>query len=226
MTDFKKAIGEAFEVEVLRPPRLKQLPKPGFFFELDNWPKGYGPSDRNNSFYLNRDDSWYEKFEELAEYKKEKGDCNVPRGFPDNPSLGKWANTQRSQYKLLKDGMASPITAYRIRALEGIGFQWNSLDGLWYERLEELKEYKKEKGDCNVPQRYQDNRSLGKWVQTQQYQYRRWLNGEASALSENRIQRLEEIGFWWRIRGNPIPVRDNWRSRADSLARCKILSKL
>lgn len=33
---------------------------------------------------------WNERFEELLEYKKQHGDCNVPGRYKANPTLGRW----------------------------------------------------------------------------------------------------------------------------------------
>ena len=58
----------------------------------------------------------------------------------------------------------------------------------WDERLEELKQYKARHGDCNVPW---NHGSLGKWVKRQRNVRK---NGK---LSDDRIQKLDELGFDW-----------------------------
>jgi len=60
-----------------------------------------------------------------------------------------------------------------------------------------------------VPSRYPENPELGVWVGTQRTNYRLYLkakeSGEqssgASAMNEERIQQLEELGFVWSLRG-------------------------
>ena len=55
--------------------------------------------------------------------------------------------------------------------LDSIGFVWKfratpiSVD--WEVRFQQLVEYKRVHGDCNVPQRYKANPQLGTWVITQ-----------------------------------------------------------
>lgn len=217
MINFKTAIKEAYEVEVFPPPRLKHLPPTGFFFEFDDWPEGYGPRERNNSSNRTRktnDDSWYELFEQLEEYEKDHGDCDVPRHYPENQSLAYWVIRQRAQYRLKKRGKASHITDYRIRTLEEVGFKWKlgkTKEDLWYKRFEQLHEYQKQKGDCNVPENYPDNQPLATWVKTQRKQYRLKKIGKASCITADRISTLEEIGFQFNL------SEDLWNEKLEQL---------
>ena len=88
----------------------------------------------------------------------------------------------------------------RIRKLESIGFQWVSknafsmeeLCDLWHNRFQELKEYEKTYGNCNVSQRHE---VLGSWVKNQRRNYRLLKDGKSSAMSDDRIRKLESIGF-------------------------------
>jgi hypothetical protein len=63
---------------------------------------------------------------------------------------------------------------------------------MWEEKLDMLKEYKNKNGDCNVPKDWPD-RQLVNWVVAQRTKYR---NGK---LGYDRINRLGEIGFVWKI---------------------------
>ena len=50
----------------------------------------------------------------------------MPRGYAENPQLGKWVSTQRRQYnKFQQDPSTSQMTQERIERLESIAFQWN-----------------------------------------------------------------------------------------------------
>jgi len=70
------------------------------------------------------DSKWTERYNELVQYKDWHGDCNVPQRFKDNPKLGSWVFRQRQQYKNLKSGKKSHMTAQRIDMLKSIGFTW------------------------------------------------------------------------------------------------------
>jgi len=145
---------------------------------------------------------WIERYEELKQYKLQKGHCEVPNKYNDNPSLGSWVSNQRQQYKLLKEGKSSTMSKDRIGALEFIGFTWQMKEQSsvpWIEQYEELKQYKLQKGHCEVPNKYNENPSLGTWVKRQRTQYRLLNEGKSSIMSEERIGALEFIGFTWRM---------------------------
>mmetsp|Transcript_8673 Transcript_8673/g.17700 ORF Transcript_8673/g.17700 Transcript_8673/m.17700 type:complete len:356 (-) Transcript_8673:502-1569(-) len=167
------------------------------------------------------EERWYERFYELLEYKRVYGNCNVPRAWKENPSLARWINTQRDQYQLLTNKKSatgstprrkSNMTRERIRALESIGFEW-ALKILteWEVRLDEVNNYKAIYGDCNVPKEWSENRPLGDWVHTQRQQYRLYQEEKKSAMTEERIQALEDIGFSWDAR------EDIWQQRFNEL---------
>jgi hypothetical protein len=56
-----------------------------------------------------------------------------------------------------------------------------------------LAEYKQQHGDCSVPRSYSDMR-FARWITKQ-----RALK-KAGKLEAARIQRLEELGFVWKVR--------------------------
>ena len=59
-------------------------------------------------------DYWSLRFHQLCEFKAQFSHCRVPCGYPANPKLGKWVNTQRRCYRLYQEGKPSPMTAERI----------------------------------------------------------------------------------------------------------------
>ena len=52
-------------------------------------------------------------------------DCNIPKEWPENKSLGAWVSTQRKGYKAMLAGERSSMTPERQMALDSIGFTWN-----------------------------------------------------------------------------------------------------
>jgi hypothetical protein len=135
---------------------------------------------------------------ELADYRKEYGNCNVPRRYSDNLKLGQWVALQRKQYKLHLKGKASHMTLSRIQELESLGFEWKrACFTAWEDRLGELADYRKIHGHCNVPRSYSENSKLGRWVDTQKRQYRLHLGEKTSSMTVFRIQELESLGFEW-----------------------------
>jgi superfamily II DNA or RNA helicase len=132
--------------------------------------------------------AWDIKIEALKEYKKNHGDCLVPHNWPENKKLGIWVYKTRQHYKNGK------VSDERFKRLDDIGFVWDPLEFVWKRKFEALKEYKRNHGDCNVPQNSADNSQLSNWVQVQRTNYKK------GKLPENRIKCLESIGFEWNIR--------------------------
>jgi len=160
------------------------------------------PSSSANKKKFRTDQSiqWNQRFIELQIYKKAYGHCNVPRTYLQNPQLGTWINTQRKQYRLLQLGQNSQMTHDRIIKLEQLGFVWSKCGKSdWSMRFQELKEYKKEFGDCLVPQRYGPNPQLGTWVNNQRTQYRTFNEDGLGPMTSERVQMLEGIGFVWNV---------------------------
>lgn len=149
------------------------------------------------------DHKWNTKFEELRAFKEVHGHCEVPQRYKHNKSLGKWIGYQRNLY----DKKEKRLTKERINALESIGFRWRLAAPRfvpprvsWEDRFKELKRYKAQHGDCNVPKRYPLDPSLGMWVDRQRVQYRFYVKGEQSGMTRSRALALKEIGFQWTIR--------------------------
>jgi len=122
-----------------------------------------------------------EMFDRLKEYKAKYGDCVVPVKWTEDTKLGRWVIDQRHRKFVLSDE--------RISKLDSIGFTWKAKN--WDDMFERLLEYKLKHGDCLVPQYFKEDLKLGTWVIHQR--------SRKSALSEDRIERLDAIGFAWRV---------------------------
>ena len=138
-----------------------------------------------------QDDFWEEMFVALVTFKNKYNHCNVPRAFRDNPKLGTWVINQRHL------GNQKKLPATLKRRLEALGFVWNTLDEGWEQMFTVLADYRRQNGNCKVPQNWRDNPKLGKWVQHQRNSRR------TGALSEERIHRLDKIGFQWKPSKGP-----------------------
>ena len=67
---------------------------------------------------------------------------------------------------------------------------WDVLAAAWEEGFLHLKDYRDREGDCRVPTRHKENGfPLGQWVGVQRT--------SDNDLSEERRQRLDELGFIW-----------------------------
>jgi len=152
----------------------------------------------------------------LQEFKDEFGHTNV--GRTKHPQLGNWVHWQRQLYRRNYSlGESTSLTEERVQLLNELGFEWTrtrssksseqqTLSGressinnnnmkmsrseLWNLRYNELLLYKEEHGNCRVPISYP---KLGSWVSVQRVQYKK------GKLSEERTEKLNEIGFEWSV---------------------------
>ncbi|KDU80239.1 restriction endonuclease family protein [Chlamydia muridarum] len=132
-------------------------------------------------------DGWYEQFGVLLDFRKEHGHCRVPREYPKNPQLASWVHVQRRCFK------AGKLSEDKIERMNEIGFIWDVPEGAWEENFLELRHFQEEHGHCRVPREYPKNPQLATWVRNQRNDFKE------GKLSEDRITRLEEIGFIWKV---------------------------
>jgi len=67
----------------------------------------------------------------------------------------------------------------------------------------ELLAYRQQHGNCNVPQSYKENTALGNWVDSQRKDYKKYKRGSKSYMTEERIAKLEKVGFAWSLVAKP-----------------------
>jgi hypothetical protein len=156
--------------------------------------------------------TWKTRLSELDDYRKKHGHCNVPQRKSENTKLANWVSNQRKEYWLHAEGKKSHMTLPRIQELESFGFEWDSRGADWKDRLSELAHYCKKHGNCDVPQVYNGNTRLGRWVGTQRSNYRSYREGKTSPMTTLRIQALERLGFEWARLGA------TWEDRLRELA--------
>lgn len=130
------------------------------------------------------DSRWMEKYNQLLEFKKEFGHCNVPRSYEDK-ALATWVHTQRRRRDLM--------SSERKKLLKEIGFKFQVREEkenkLWDLKYKELLKFKKEFGHCNVSSRDQEHKKLSNWVKTQR------VAEKKGVLLEDRKKKLIAIGF-------------------------------
>jgi len=132
---------------------------------------------------------WERNFEALKDFKKENGHCRVPATFVvGDLKLGNWLRNQRSAFSKGK------LSIDRITRLETIGVEWSPFASTWDKFFECLKDFKKQYGHVRVPKSSKTYPQLASWVSWQRVSY---LKGE---LSQERIARLEALGFEWKLR--------------------------
>jgi len=83
---------------------------------------------------------------------------------------------------------------------------WDRRDEQWYIRYLELTKYKEEYGDCEVPNEWKKNKSLGLWVNKQRER--------KDQMASWRVELLNTLGFTWRIKSR-IPWEDHYELLVD-----------
>jgi len=149
-----------------------------------------------------KEDVWHTRYDALVEYKGKHGDTSVPLSHPD-AKLAIWVRNQRHQYRHLINGRYSSLTPERIRKLDEINFDWGTPSEVaWRQRYEQLVQYKSVRGDCSVPEVWDENPALGRWVVQQRVRYRNLMAGTKPDISEERVTALTDIGFEWDFFGS------------------------
>jgi hypothetical protein len=147
---------------------------------------------------------WKDRFQELCDYReKHGGHCLVPNNWPENMALAQWVKRQRYQYKLKQDGSHSTLTDERERALDNLGFVWDSHGVIWEERWNALKDFQRTHGHTSVPSTFAENAGLSLWVKCQRRQYKLFWRREQSNMTRERMVKLENLGFIWNPRISP-----------------------
>ena len=160
--------------------------------------------DELNFIWEQQDHAWEKGIAALMRYKAEYGDCVVDKEYKvrdfykpeeiEYYELGEWVAAQR-----IFDGN---FPREKYQRLKDLGFIWSLREYNWLRAYEALKEYKEVNGDCSVPTEFmtEDGMELGLWVQEQR------VNLHYKYLTEERMVKLDELGFAWAMADDSSPV--------------------
>ncbi|MDJ0924798.1 MAG: Helicase associated domain protein, partial [Acidimicrobiia bacterium] len=131
--------------------------------------------------------AWEEGFAKLEAFVEREGHALAEHDhIEDGYKLGKWCSHQRSSYTQGK------LAGERIARLEALGFVWNKPAAAWEKGFDCLAQFVAREGHAVVADDYiEDGYKLGLWGSNQRRSY------TAGRLSEERISRLEALGFVW-----------------------------
>jgi len=111
----------------------------------------------------------------------------------------------RYAYNKIQQGQtpSGNLTQDRIERLEEIGLKWKLayVPETFKQHCLDLEAFKSEFGHCNVPYKYSADPSLWKWCSNMRYAYNQIQQGQTPSgnLTQDRIERLEEIGLKWKL---------------------------
>lgn len=179
----------------LEPYMIDELEKIGF-----NWGIGVSKNKDAKTGNTKTTDLRYKAFEDgfqaSLDYKEQFGYANAPISYKtaDGYELDYWQSRQRAKYKRRE------LTPDEIKRLEEIGFIWDSHKAEFEKRIQASLECRERLGDVNVPLDYKtpSGYNLGQWQYSQRFAYRKGI------LADDRVMRLEEIGFRWDFKGGSL----------------------
>ena len=128
---------------------------------------------------------WNSWFGKLQAYKEQFGHCNVVKDEAKYSRLSAWVIAQRTRK------VNGTLTEMQATRLDEIGLVWNLNDAAWEVQFEKLHEFMHHRGHCNVVKGEADLNALAQWVSV----VRR--RKKTHTLSEERIERLNALGFVW-----------------------------
>jgi superfamily II DNA or RNA helicase len=168
---------------------------------------------------------WMQRLKELENYYNSKGNFKIPSDIKKYKGLFYWLDYQKDLYR---KGRLAPE---KIQALEEINFSFNKENEkadniipipkfeekkqptleLWKDIYLRLITYKLEKGHCNVPRNFRQDRELSNFVVNQRDLYRQ------GKLSTDQIKKMELIGFKWEVNADPT-TNIRWAKNYNKLA--------
>lgn len=131
-------------------------------------------------------------YQALLDFKKRFGHCNVPANWDENRQLGRWVATLRFRHKV------AGLPAAQVEKLRAAGFIWSPSGLAWSAMFEELLRFRKIHNHCCVPAQWPQNLHLANWVANQRHRKKK------GTLPQERVRRLDEIGFEWSIYGQSV----------------------
>lgn len=174
-------------------------------------------SSHDTAGRLSRDERWNYYSEKLATFVAEHGHTMVPPSY--DSKLHSWVerqkNIHRKRHMMRQNpGNSKPESIdYRMDRLNQLGMTWESLDDRWEVRFDELNDFYQQHGHTHFPM--SANPTLYHWSVFQRRQYKRLQDNSTSTLTEERIEKLNRIGFVW------APYENKWMERFTALVRYK-----
>lgn len=159
----------------------------------------------STSIYRNdNEEKWNSKYIRMKKLYEENGDLKIP---VEEHDLANWLCRQKNymasgsldshrKEKLLMIGVTASTCRSGGRVKKSVSSTHREK---WFYHYNKLVEYKRIHGNCNVPRNWEQDPPLSRWVHNQRKQYKETRAG-ISTMEEERIEKLEEIGFLWTIR--------------------------
>ena len=136
------------------------------------------------------EEKWNGMLERLKGYKNKNGGsmsfpCDPSSMTPEEREVKNWATEQRREYKRLRKGEESNLTAQRMQLLNMLGFDLSpcSEQVPWETRMEQLRSFVAEHSHCHIPKGH----PLFNFVSGMRTRYKEKAEGKKNALSDERV---------------------------------------
>ena len=113
-----------------------------------------------------------------------------PHGYESGP---KYDRVENKYSKAILD--PKHASKFLMNKRRGPRRQKRTID--WEDRMQMLIDFKNEHGHCMVPQNHPH---LGAWVKWQREKYALYEEGKKNHFTPEKIERLNDLGFVWRVR--------------------------
>jgi glycerol-3-phosphate cytidylyltransferase-like family protein len=174
------------------PERMKRLESIGL---VDDIATGYEREDAK--------ENWYDMYNQLLEFKQKHGHVKVPQRHSENPKLGNWVKHWRRKYREYKRTNGQKGDPVLMKHLESIGlvddittgYKNRRVNTSWDDMYNQLLEFKQKHGHVKVPQQYNENPKLGRWVRYWRNAYREYKRTNGQKREPEWMKHLESIGL-------------------------------
>ena len=132
---------------------------------------------------------WDVRHAELVEYAREHRNTNVSYRYEKNLALGRWVSRQQKLFQQNK------LSEEQISRLCKLDFKFSMKEQVgWVMRYAELVPYVRKHGNTNVPDRYEKNLALGRWVTRQRNMFKQ------NKLAKKQMSRLQKLDLKFSVR--------------------------
>ena len=132
---------------------------------------------------------------EFILYTVKHGNESKPDKKGGDEELRRWMDYQNLCLKKMKVGNSTDMTEERKLVLDKVQFPWSSNDERWNKNYQDLVLFHKSNGHCKVPR----DAGIGEWVSSQRRGMKQHVQGDKSHLTEERIEKLDLLGFEWNL---------------------------
>jgi hypothetical protein len=138
--------------------------------KYDKWDE-FVNDNKYKKYFIDNKENWYNKLQELKDFIDKKGRPKKNSKYKDEKKLAKWLSTQQIKYtKKIYIMIEKDIYDKWTEFVNDNKYKGYFIE-IWYNKLQELKDFIDKKGIPNSRSTNQDEKILSSWLDTQQKNY-------------------------------------------------------